>query len=70
MKKSLVALLLALVMIVTCVPFSLAADETVTLNVWVGGYKQKDSDRVWEAVNEKLAEYLPNTKLNTVPMTM
>ena len=46
MKKSLVALLLALVMIVTCVPFSLAADETVTLNVWVGGYKQKESDRV------------------------
>lgn len=46
MKKSLVALLLALVMNVTCVPFSLAADETVTLNVWVGGYKQKDSDRV------------------------
>lgn len=43
---SLVALLLALVMNVTCVPFSLAADETVTLNVWVGGYKQKDSDRV------------------------
>ena len=70
MKKSLVALLLALVMIVTCVPFSLAADETVTLNVWVGGYKQKDSDRVWEAVNEKLAEYLTNTKLNIVPMTM
>lgn len=70
MKKSLVALLLALVMIVTCVPFSLAADETVTLNVWVGGYKQKDSDRVWEAVNEKLAEYLPDTKLNIVPMTM
>ena len=67
---SLVALLLALVMIVTCVPFSLAADETVTLNVWVDGYKQKDSDRVWEAVNEKLAEYLPDTKLNIVPMTM
>ena len=32
--------------------------------MWVGGYKQKDSDRVWEAVNEKLAEYLPNTTLN------
>ena len=68
MKKSLVALLLALVMLVTCVPFSLA-DDTVTLNVWVGGYKQKDSDRVWEAVNEKLAEYLPNTKLNIVPIS-
>ena len=38
MKKSLVALLLALVMLVTCVLFSLA-DDTVTLNVWVGGYK-------------------------------
>ena len=38
MKKSLVALLLAQVMLVTCVPFSLA-DDTVTLNVWVGGYK-------------------------------
>ncbi len=68
MKKSLVALLLALVMLVTCVPFSLA-DDTVTLNVWVGGYKQKDSDRVWEAVNEKLADYLPNTKLNIVPIS-
>ena len=28
------------------------------------------SDEPLEAVNEKLAEYLPNTKLNIVPMTM
>lgn len=71
MKKSLVSLLLALVLVVTCAPFSLAESELepVTLNVWVGGYKQKDSDRVWEVVNEKLADYLPNTKLNIVPIS-
>ncbi len=71
MKKSLLALLLALALIVTCAPVSLADDELApaTLNVWVGGYKQKDSDRVWAEVNEKLADYLPNTTLNIVPIT-
>ncbi len=71
MKKSLISLLLALVLVVTCAPFSLGESELepVTLNVWVGGYKQKDSDRVWEVVNEKLADYLPNTKLNIVPIS-
>ena len=70
MKNSLIALLLALALVVGSIPVSMAADELepVTLNVWVGGYKQKDSDRVWNAVNEKLAEYLPNTTLNIIPI--
>ena len=41
MKKSLLALLLVLVLVVTCAPVSLADDELepVTLNVWVGGHQ-------------------------------
>ncbi len=36
--------------------------EPVTIQLWLGGVgKQKDADRVWEAFNEKLQEYVPNT---------
>ena len=42
--------------------------EDVTIQVWMsGGSKQKDSDKVWAAFNEKLQEYVPNT---TVEFTM
>ena len=42
--------------------------EPVTLQMWLGGPgKQKDSDMVWEAFNEKLQEYVPNT---TVEITV
>lgn len=36
--------------------------EEKTIQLWmVGPGKQKDSDMVWEAFNEKLQEYVPNT---------
>ena len=36
--------------------------EEKTIQVWImGPGKQKDSDKVWEAFNEKLQEYVPNT---------
>lgn len=36
--------------------------EEVTIQLWLAGVgKQKDSDEVWEAFNEKLQEYVPNT---------
>ena len=36
--------------------------EEKTIQIWLGGPgKQKDSDKVWEAFNEKLQEYVPNT---------
>ena len=42
--------------------------EPVTIQMWLGGPgKQKDSDMVWEAFNEKLQEYVPNT---TVEITV
>ena len=41
--------------------------EPATIQLWLGGPgKQKDSDEVWEAFNEKLQEYVPNT---TVELT-
>ena len=40
-------------------------DEKVTLRwVFPGPGKQKDSEEVWAAFNEKLKEYLPNTTVN------
>ena len=36
--------------------------EEKTIQIWLGGPgKQKDSDKVWEAFNEMLQEYVPNT---------
>lgn len=36
--------------------------EEKTIQVWLlGPGKQKDSEKVWEAFNEKLQEYVPNT---------
>ena len=36
--------------------------EEKTIQIWMGGPgKQKDSDEVWEAFNEMLQEYVPNT---------
>lgn len=36
--------------------------EEKTIQVWmIGPGKQKDSDKVWEAFNEMLQEYVPNT---------
>lgn len=36
--------------------------EEKTIQIWLHGPgKQKDSDKVWEAFNEKLQEYVPNT---------
>ncbi|MBR3761438.1 MAG: ABC transporter substrate-binding protein [Lachnospiraceae bacterium] len=36
--------------------------EEKTIQIWLAGPgKQKDSDKVWEAFNEKLQEYVPNT---------
>lgn len=43
--------------------------EPVTIQFWIGGPgKQKDSDRVWEAFNEKLQEYVPNTTVEITCM--
>ncbi len=71
MKKKLVALLLSALMLLSCLPASLAEGavsenlEPVTLEYWImGPGKQKDSDRVWEKFNEMLQEYLPNTTVN------
>ncbi len=36
--------------------------EEATIQIWIGGPgKQKDSDKVWEAFNEMLKDYVPNT---------
>jgi len=36
--------------------------EEKTIQIWIAGPgKQKDSDKVWEAFNEMLQEYVPNT---------
>ena len=36
--------------------------EEKTIQIWLPGPgKQKDSDEVWEAFNQKLQEYVPNT---------
>ena len=44
--------------------------EPVTIQLWIGGPgKQKDSDKVWEAFNEKLQEYVPNTTVEITCMT-
>ena len=44
--------------------------EPVTIQLWLGGPgKQKDSDKVWEAFNEKLQEYVPNTTVEITCMT-
>lgn len=43
--------------------------DPVTIQFWIGGPgKQKDSDRVWEAFNEKLQEYVPNTTVEITCM--
>ena len=43
--------------------------DPVTIQSWIGGPgKQKDSDRVWEAFNEKLQEYVPNTTVEITCM--
>lgn len=40
------------------------ADEQVTLKwIFVGPGEQKDSQKVWAEFNKKLADYLPNTKV-------
>lgn len=41
--------------------------EEKTIQVWLHGDKQRDSEKVWAAFNEKLQEYVPNT---TVEFTM
>lgn len=43
--------------------------EPATIQLWLGGPgKQKDSDKVWEAFNEKLQEYVPNTTVEITVM--
>lgn len=41
--------------------------EEKTIQIWLHGDKQKDSEKVWAAFNEKLKEYVPNT---TVEFTL
>ena len=44
--------------------------EPVTIQLWIGGPgKQKDCDKVWEAFNEELQEYVPNTTVEITCMT-
>ncbi len=35
--------------------------EAKTIQLWLPGDKKQDSEKVWEAFNEKLQEYVPNT---------
>ena len=70
--KKLVSLLLALLLAIGCIGLTaLAEEEEVTLTVWLGGPgKQKDSDEVWAYFNERLQDYLPNTKVEFVCVTV
>lgn len=35
--------------------------EEKTIQIWLCGEKQQDTEKVWDAFNEKLQEYVPNT---------
>jgi putative aldouronate transport system substrate-binding protein len=60
-------------MLLACLPAGLAQGEAlapVTLEYWIlGSGKQKDSDLVWEKVNEEIQKYLPNTTVHFTDVT-